>query len=386
MKTVRVGIIGVGGMGAAHAHSILNKQIRRMELTAVCDVVPAKMQPFTTAKHFASSAALIGSGLVDAVIIATPHYAHTTIGIEALKRGLHVLVEKPISVHKQDCERLIAAHQGRKQVFAAMFQMRTDNRYRKVRELVRNGELGELRRVVWVITNWFRTQAYYNSSDWRATWAGEGGGVLLNQCPHNLDLLQWMCGMPSRVRAACHFGKYHAIEVEDDVTAYFEYANGATGVFVTTTGETPGSNRLEITGDRGKVIIEHGAITFTRTVTSVKAFTKTSPDLFSTPEVWDITIPAHGGGQHADILNNFTDAILDRTPLIAPASEGIHSVELANAMLLSTWTNSMIELPLNAAKYAAHLKKLIATSTFTKKTNRAAAATAHDLSGSAAKI
>ena len=235
MKSVRLGIIGLGTMGSGHADNVISGKVSRCEITAVCDPAPEKFARFPNAKGFTRSDELVRSGAADAVLIATPHFDHTTIGIDALQHSLHVLVEKPISVHKADAERLIAAHQGPKQIFAAMFNQRTDPYYRKVRELIQNGELGQVRRVNWIITNWFRTEAYYKLAAWRATWAGEGGGVLLNQCPHNLDLFQWLFGMPKRVRGFCRFGRFHRIEVEDNVTAFLEWTNGATGVFVGST-------------------------------------------------------------------------------------------------------------------------------------------------------
>jgi predicted dehydrogenase len=383
MKEVRLGIVGVGGMGGSHANNVLAGTVNRLRLAAVCDINPAQMTRFDPAvKRFERSEELIRSGEVDAILVATPHYFHTTIGMDALANGLHLLVEKPISVHKADCERLIqAAQKAKKQVFGAMFNQRTDPHYRKVRDLIQSGELGQLTRVNWIITNWFRTQHYYDSGGWRATWKGEGGGVLLNQCPHNLDLLQWLCGMPVRMRAFCQFGKWHEIEVEDQVTAYFEYANGATGVFITTTGEAPGTNRLEICGDRGKVVIENGEVSFTRNTVPMHAFCRTAKSGFATPETWNIKIPVNnGGGQHNEILQNFTDAILDGTPLLAPAVEGINSVELANAMLQSSFTGKTVELPLDGAVYEKMLKKLIRDSRFEKKAGPKGAA--GDLSSS----
>jgi len=260
MNSVRIGIVGLGNMGAAHAASILAGNIRRLELAAVCDLEPARLARLPQVAAFASADAMIGSGRIDAVLIATPHYGHTTLGIKALEAGLHVLVEKPISVHKADCERLIAAHRNPQQVFAAMFNQRTDPYFLKLHQLIASGELGAIRRVNWIVTNWFRSAAYYSSSAWRATWAGEGGGVLLNQCPHNLDLFQWFFGLPVRVRAFCRFGQYHQIEVEDEVTAYMELAGGATAVFVTTTGEAPGTNRLEIAAENGRIVYEDDRI------------------------------------------------------------------------------------------------------------------------------
>ena len=363
MNPVRLGIIGLGNMGSAHAKSILEGKVPRVKLTAICDSDADLSRIAPEAKFFTSSEELIRSGEIDAVLIATPHYAHTTIGIDALQNGLHVLCEKPISVHKADAQRLIAAHTNPQQVFAAMFNQRTDPHYTKVRHLIQSGELGEIRRVNWIITNWFRTHAYYNSGGWRATWSGEGGGVLLNQCPHNLDLFQWLFGMPSKVRAHCQFGRFHAIEVEDDVSAFFQYPNGMSATFIASTGETPGTNRLEIAAERGRVILEQGRLHWTRNEVPACAFCRTSPDAYQTPPVWEIEIPVQGiGEQHRGILKNFVEAILDKKALIAPAGEGLHSVELANAMLMSAFLDKTVELPLDAAVYEALLQEKIAHS------------------------
>ncbi|MDR3689459.1 MAG: Gfo/Idh/MocA family oxidoreductase [Fimbriimonas sp.] len=365
---VRLGIVGLGNMGSGHVAGM--NRIKRCELTAVCDIVPEKLERYSQFKTYTDSAEMIRSGEIDAILLAVPHYDHTTIGIDALNNGLHVLTEKPISVHKADCERLIAAHTDKSRVFAAMFNQRTDPFYKRIRAIVKNGELGEIRRTACVATNWFRTEAYYASGGWRATWAGEGGGVLLNQCPHTLDLFQWICGMPSKIRATCNFGRFHNIEVEDDVTAYLQYANGATGVFIATTGEAPGTSRLEIAGDRGRLVYEDDRITFDRTEMSVAEFCQTSSESFASPATWQCHIPEHSHGpQHIGILQNFVDAILDGSELIAPAEEGIHSVELANAMLYSTFTDSAVDLPIDSAAYEAALMEKIKTSRF-KKTVR----------------
>ncbi|MFQ3577952.1 MAG: Gfo/Idh/MocA family oxidoreductase, partial [Verrucomicrobiia bacterium] len=320
------------------------------------------------AKPYQAAKDLFDDKACDAVLIATPHYDHTSLGIEALQRGYHVLVEKPISAHKADCERLIAAHTDKRLVFAAMFNQRTDPHYIRLRALVKSGELGEIRRINWIITNWFRSQAYYDSGGWRATWGGEGGGVLLNQCPHNLDLFQWLFGMPDSVRAFASYGRYHAIEVEDDVTAFMQYGNGATAVFIASTGEAPGTNRLEVACDRGRLVLEDGVVRWTRSEVPVSTFCETTPTKFEGPPTWQVTIPVHGNGeQHLGILKNFVAAIRDGVPLIAPAAEGIHSVELANAMLLSSEKNATVTLPMDSGEYEDWLKKKIAESTFKKK-------------------
>ncbi len=366
-KTVRLGIIGLGNMGTMHAQSIREGKVPGLSLTAVADIVEERLEKFSDIQCFSDASELMKSGEVDAVLIATPHYSHTTLGIEALENNLHLLVEKPISVHKADCQRLIDAHTNKDLVFSAMFNQRTDRSYSKLRQLITDGELGKIQRINWIITDWYRTEYYYSSGDWRATWGGEGGGVLLNQCPHNLDLLQWLFGMPKKITALCQFGRFHDIEVEDAVTALLEYPNGATGVFVTTTGEAPGTNRLEVAADRGKVVIEDGSFKFYRTEQTVPEHMATCQQGFTKPQTWDVTIPIDGvGEQHVGILKNFADAILNGAILIAPAAEGIHSVELANAMLYSGFENTPVFLPLDPALYAAALETKIATSTHVK--------------------
>ena len=370
MDKVRIAVIGIGAMGTAHLVTIAKQP--KFALTAVCDIIPERARAASekyNCRMYTDSDQILQEHVADAVLIATPHYFHTTIGMAALTSGHHVLVEKPISVHKADCERLIAAHQDKSLVFAAMFNQRTDPYYKRIRRLVKDGELGRLTRVNWIITDWFRTDAYYASGSWRATWKGEGGGVLLNQCPHNLDLLQWICGMPARVHGFCELGRWHPIEVEDQVTAYLEYPGLCTGVFITTTGEAPGTNRLEIAGDRGKLVCENGALTFIRNEVPMGEYCRTSPEFFGRPEVWRIELPVEGtGGQHAEILANFADAILAGAALIAPAEEGINSVELANSILYSSLTGRPVELPLDSAAYERKLQELIQGSTYVKQT------------------
>jgi len=363
MNSIRLGILGMGSMGAVHARNILEGKVSRVRLAAVCDRNMEKLTAYAPAKAFTDPAAMFASKEIDAVLIVTPHFDHTASGIAALHAGLHVLTEKPISVHKADALRLLAAHKNPKQVFAVMFNQRTDPRYRHLRKLIQSGELGAVRRINWTITDWFRTQAYYGAGSWRATWAGEGGGVLLNQSPHQLDLWWWLFGQPARVRAFCQFGRFHKIEVEDSVTALMEYADGAQGVFITTTGEAPGTNRLEVAADRGKVIIEGLNLKWTRTEVPVAEWCAQHPKGFEAPATTqhDTTFE-NTGGQHIEILQNFADAILDGTSLIAPAAEGIHSVELSNAMLYSTFVNQTVPLPLDAADYELELKKKISRS------------------------
>jgi predicted dehydrogenase len=320
-------------------------------------------------KVFGDGLELIASGAVDAVVVATPHYQHTTLGIATLEAGLHLLVEKPISAHKADAERLIAAHRKHPEpVFAGMFQLRVELRYQKIRSLLQSGELGEFVRMNWVITDWYRTNAYYASSEWRATWKGEGGGVLLNQCLHNLDALQWLCGMPARVQGFCQLGRFHPIEVEDNVTAYLEWPNGGTGVFVSSTGEAPGVNRLEIVGTRGTLILENDRLTFTRNAVDMVEFCRTATQSFVKPEAHTESVPMESAGTpHAAVMQNFVDAILDGVPLVAPGEEGLGSVELANAIVYSSLLGQTLELPMDGAAWEKKLAQLVAESTVKKK-------------------
>jgi predicted dehydrogenase len=369
MKSVRLGIIGLGNIGQHHFGYLTAGKVSRAELVAVSDAVASKLDKYLPLKTFTDGEELIRSGLVDAVIIATPHYQHTTLGIAALKQGLHVMVEKPISAHKADAERLIATHkQHPKQVFAGMFQLRAEPRYLKLQKLIQAGDLGEIVRMSWIMTDWFRTAAYYASGGWRATWKGEGGGVLLNQCLHNLDAMQWLLGMPARVRGFCQLGRFHNIEVEDNVSAYLEYPNGATGTFVSSTGEAPGTNRFEIIGTRGKVVLEGDRLSFTRNDADMIEFSHKAKLGFAKPEVWNVEIPFENApNAHATLMQNFVNAILDGEPLIAPGEEGIHSVELANVILYSSLIGQTVELPMDGAAYESKLNELIAGSKIEKK-------------------
>lgn len=371
MEKIRLGIIGMGNIGKHHAGYLLEGRAARCELVAVASTSPGKLDPYRQRglTVFADGAELLRSREIDAVIIATPHFQHMALGIAALKAGKHVMVEKPVSAHKADAERLIAvARQHPKQVFAGMFQLRTEPRYQKIQKLIREGHLGDLVRVSWIITDWYRTEAYYQSGGWRATWKGEGGGVLLNQCLHNLDVLQWLCGMPGQVRSFAQLGRYHNIEVEDNVTAYLEWPNGATGVFITSSGEAPGTNRLELAGTRGKVVLENNQLMFTRNEADMREHCRTSKVGFLKPEVWNVAIPfADAAAPHAMLMTNFADAILDGAPLIAPGADGLGSVELANVLLYSSLMEQTIQVPMDGAAFEAKLNELIANSRFEKK-------------------
>ena len=370
MSKVRIGIIGMGNMGKYHADYLLKGEVAGAQLSAVCSTSPQKLEAYKDrAEIFSDGVEMIKSGSIDAVLIATPHYQHTSLGICAFEQGVHVMVEKPISAHKADGERLIEASNKHPDiVFGAMFQLRTEPRYLKIKKLIDDGELGEIVRINWIITDWYRTEAYYASGGWRATWKGEGGGVLLNQCLHQLDALQWLVGMPSKVRSFAQLGRFHDIEVEDNVTAYLEYPNGATGVFISSTGEAPGSNRFEIAGTRGKLVLENDQIQFTRNENCMIEHSKTSKIGFSKPEVWNVNIPFDNATlPHAILMRNFVNAIREGEELIAPGTDGLNSVELANVLLYSSLVDQSVEMPMDGAAFEAKLNTLIKESTHQKK-------------------
>lgn len=370
MEQVKLGIIGVGNMGSAHATKIaVDGKCPEIKLVAIADISEKRRQ---WAKEnlpgdveiFDDAIKMLDSGLLDACVVAVPHYFHPKYVIECLNRGIHVLSEKPAGVYTKQVEEMNAvAAEHPETIFALMFNQRTNHIYRKMRELVQSGKYGQIRRTNWLVTNWYRPQAYYDSGDWRATWAGEGGGVLLNQCPHQLDLWQWICGMPTKVQAHLSFGKWHDIEVEDDVTCYVEYANGATGAFITSTGDPHGTNRFEVQMDRAQIIAEGGKLKVFELDMAEPEFSKTCESPFGHPQATEIEVETDGLNlQHVGVLNAFAAAILGHGELVAQGVEGINGLTISNAMHLSAWLNKEIVLPIDADLYYDELKKRIATS------------------------
>ena len=369
MDKVRFGIIGIGNMGKAHSKKFLEGKVDNGVLSAICDLNPAKtdavkaMEGAEDVAVFTDYKEMLASGLIDAVIVAVPHYFHPEISIDALNAGIHVICEKPAGVYTKQVKEMNAVAEKSDKLFTMMFNQRTNHVYRKMHDMIAGGELGDIKRVNWIITTWYRSQSYYDSGDWRATWRGEGGGVLLNQSPHQLDLIIWITGMlPKSVHAFCHYGKWHDIEVEDDVTAYLEYENGATGVFITSTGDTPGTNRLEILGDKGKLVCENDILTFYKLKTPEREFNATYKGGFGQPEYETLTPETDGKNpQHVGIINNFANAILGIEPLFVNGTEGINGVELMDSMLLSSWLGKAVTLPIDDDLYLEELNKRIAS-------------------------
>ncbi len=366
-KYVNIAIIGVGNIGSAHAASIYGGKIEGLRLVALCDSSEkrrAELQSlYPDIPLFEDADALLQSNLADAVIIATPHYFHPVIAEKAFQHGLHVLTEKPVGVSCASVRSVFRTAKDSGKHFAVMFNQRTNLLFRTAKEIVSSGALGELKRCVWIITNWYRKQCYYDSGGWRATWDGEGGGVLLNQAPHNLDILQWLCGMPSAIYAKCDEGKYHNIEVEDDATITMRYPNGMTAVFITSTGEYPGTNRLELSGTKGKLVIENGKLTHISLAIDEKDFRLMAESAENPLTITEISDEKYNG--HLRILQNFANAVLYDEPLIAPAYEGISELTISNAAYLSSWLGKEITLPMDDALYESLLtqKRLMSRQT-----------------------
>ena len=368
-RKIRLGIIGVGNMGSGHAGNILAGKCPDLELRAIADSNPDRLE-WTKENlvgdyvRFDNAVSMLDSGLIDACIVAVPHYDHARYAMECMKRGIHVMVEKPAGVYtKQVREMNEEADRHPEVVFGMMFNQRTNCIYRKMRELVQSGKYGRIRRTNWIITDWYRPQAYYDSGNWRATWSGEGGGVLLNQCPHQLDLWQWICGMPVAVQSNMRFGQWHDIEVEDDVTTYVEYANGATGVFVTTTGDARGTNRFEIQMDGAKIVAEHDRLSLLEFDMPEPEFSKVNRIPFGSVGAHEVEVETDGKNeQHVGVLNAWSGAILRGTPLVADGREGINGLTLSNAMHLSAFTGKKVALPLDEDLYYDELMKRVATS------------------------
>ena len=363
MDKVRVGIIGIGNMGSSHSTRIANGEVPDMTLAAVADLKASRREwarenlPEGT-RIFESAEELLEYDGIDAVIVSTPHYDHPRLVISALRKGLHAMCEKPAGVYTKQVREMNEEAMKHNLVFGMMFNQRTNHIYRKMHELVTGGTYGNIKRVNWIVTDWYRSQAYYDSGDWRATWDGEGGGVLLNQCPHNLDLIQWICGMPSRVQAFCHEGKWHNIEVEDDVTAYLEYPGGATGVFITSTADAPGTNRFEVDLERAKIVCENDRIEVYELDQSEREFCFTTKEGFAKPRGRFSEIVTDGENpQHNGVLAAFAGAILRGTPLVADGSEGIHGLTLSNAMHLSSWLGRPVEIPFDEDLFLQELNK-----------------------------
>ena len=360
---VRFAVVGIGNMGSVHARKLFDKAVEGAELAAVCDISKERLDSAWKLYgdkiwYFSDYHELIRSKVADVLLIATPHYFHPVIAAEAFRNGWHVLTEKPAGVDTASVMKMNEAAKQSGTAFGIMFSQRTDPLYRTLRHYLSIGMLGDIKRFVWIISNWYRTQGYYDSAGWRATWKGEGGGVLINQCPHNLDLWQWMMGMPSTIDAHCIKGHFHRIAVEDDATIYADYPGGATAVFITSTGEYPGTNRIEISGTMGKAVAEDGRLKLSLLHRDETLLRKEKYGFVTDEKVTEIEqVFERDVNGHLKILQNFTNHILKGEELIAPGSEGIKSLSISNAAYLSSWLGRSVSLPVDEELFAREMKK-----------------------------
>lgn len=376
-QQVRLGIVGLGAQGGYYARFLAEGKVPSMRIGAICDIDESKREaaegigvPF-----FTDYAQMFASGEVDAVVTTIPHYLHPEVGIAALEAGLHVLGEKPAAVYTAQARTLMECADAHPELtFAIMFNQRTNPLYVDLKRLIDSGELGALRHSSWIITTWWRPQAYYEQSAWRATWGGEGGGVLVNQAPHQLDLWQWLCGVPRSCFAKCSFGFRRDIAVEDEVNALVDFGDGATGHFMTATHDLAGTDRLEMLFDGGKIVVDDSAtVTVTRlarpeqqisgdmTVDQVRELFAGAFDPKSLATATTTTYTSVWGEQHCSVLENFARAVLHGEPLIAPGRDGLHGVRLANAMHLSAWTGREVDMvSFDEESYLRELNKRIA--------------------------
>ena len=374
---VRLGIIGLGTQGSMYAKFITDGLVPNMVVSAISDINPDRAAfaatEYPNARFFENYLDLLDSGEVDAIVTCVPHYLHPQMGIDALTRDVHALVEKPAGVFTKQVAELNAFAATKPQLsFGIMFNQRNNPLYVRLKEIVDNGEIGTILRSNWIITNWWRPQGYFDQSAWRATWGGEGGGVLVNQAPHQLDLWQWICGVPQSVYSKVAYGFRRNIAVEDEVTALADFGNGVTGVFVTATHDLIGTDRFEILGDQGKIVVENSKTATVSRLTKperelsegmdmddvLKLFTgRLKTDELYTQET--IEFESAWGGQHAGVLENFAANILNGTPLLAPGSDGITGVRLANAIHLSSWTGREVSLDFDEDEFLTALNDRI---------------------------
>lgn len=351
MKTVKLGLVGFGNMGSLHAKNVTGGRVPGMELIAVADIDKEKRNEikrlYPEVEVYETADDMYDKADIDLVLIAVPHYAHTTLAIKAFSHGFNVITEKPAGVFVKQVMEMNAAAEKSGKIFGIMYNQRTNPCFQKIKHMIDSGEIGGIKRISWVITDWYRPQAYHDSAAWRSKWATEGGGTLINQNPHQLDLWQWLFGMPDRLISFISYGRYHNIEVDDDLTTYMEYDNGVTGTYIASTGEWPGTNRLEIACDMGRIVLENWQLKFKKSEVSERVFEKTNKDPDAVPGLWEseALLKDNWGEQHVGILKDFVKVFNgEKEQLLAPGYEGIKGLTISNAMHYSSWTHEMVDL------------------------------------------
>src|SRR3979411_3327211 len=335
---VRFAVIGVG----ANVFNMHDPALRsnNVEIVGVCDInveAAERQAERLGCPYFADHRELLAATRPDAVAVLAPHPFHAALAIDCLNAGAPLLVEKPIAVHVAEADRMIAAAAQADRLLAVNLQHRTRGEIRTARKLLESGRLGQIQRVE-MVAIWTRTASYYAQAGWRGTWQGEGGGVLMNQSPHSLDLICHLVGQPSRV-VAWNRTLFHAIETEDTSLSLLEWPNGALGTLLVTTAQAGEPERLEIAGTRGILQLGRGGVHFVEADQDLRDFLKTSPEPFGKPIFRDQDVVLEpGGGDHTDVYANFLEAIRSGAPLVADGAGGRLSLELANALIYSSQT------------------------------------------------
>lgn len=370
MKKIRIGIIGFGKHGSHYVRRYLETDIcKEVELTAIAENNSVRLdwakKHLENVAFFDDAIKMLDSGLIDACQIVVPHPDHYFYIKECFKRGIHVLCEKPLCVYADEARSIIEEHQKHYSdlVFGVMLNQRQNPLFRKLKELLDNKTYGTILRADWTITNWYRNQVYFDESYWHATWIGEAGGLMMNQAIHQLDLWQWLFGLPDRVYAKLGYGKGHDIETDDEASIFFEYNDGVVGTFTASTNDFSGSNCLKIRTDQALLIIENKKITVKEIKRESASAMHNYQLMYEKPALIETEIKIEGTDpKHEGVVNEFTSAIINKTPLETDGAQGLNSIILANAIYLSSFLNKEIEIPCDEKLYREEFSKRIANS------------------------
>ncbi len=363
LMPLRVAMIGTGFIAGVHARSIAASP--HLQLAGVFGRDGAKTA------HFAQSHGTVAfptlEGMLEAmhpdyVTLCTPHPTHLSLALQCLKAGVSVLIEKPLCCTAAEAEPCLALASERKLAVGVNFQMRLRPARQRMVHLVSQGCLGSLVRVSLDATDWFRSMAYYRSSPWRATWEGECGGLLMNQAPHDLDLLLSLVGMPERLIAEiANHG--HEIEVEDEVMALLQWRGGAMGQLHLSTRESPGRHLVEIVGTQGSLRLEGDELTVIELGTDAGEYSQTTPETMKHPPITRREQEKHTDTEdrYRLVHENFRNHLLHGTRLICSAQEALDQVRFANALLLSAIRRKWVATPVASEEVDAVLAFLMKT-------------------------
>jgi len=366
---IRIGIAGIGFIAEEYIKLITAGRIQNAEVRALSsrnrshmEAVKEKYQ--LDAVLFTDYEAMLSSGLIDAVMICTPHFHHPGMAIKAIRRGIHTMIEKPVGIFPEELRELAESLQTHPDVKAGvLYCRRTNPIYQQIKDFLDSGELGQLKRVTWIITNAsvYRTQAYYNSATWRGTYVGEGGGLLLNQVSHHIDMLVWLLGLPKAIQANCYSAVERNIEVENEVSITMEYPGQAIGQFISSTREFPGTNRLEISCSKAQLILENEKdLTVRKLGVEETEFNRTTNIPFAfipyEEEIHNFE-PYENPEIQARIVNNFISAVTDGKPIACPVEDAIRSQQFIIGAYLSSWQEKKLTLPADGKAFTEELKK-----------------------------